>query len=83
MILKASPPTTDRRVIDTVKRTLAAHDGLSLLYDPAAEKPKRGSLRPLSESSLDPAIRRYLESRHPDGLFNHNTTLGFGSRQGY
>lgn len=71
MILRSPQTTPDRRVIETVRRTLAAHDGLDILYDPAAERPKRGSFRTLSESSLHPAIVRYLQCQHPDGLFNH------------
>jgi len=71
MILKAPQTTPARRVIETVRRTLAAQDGLDIRYDPAAERPKRGSFRALSESSLHPAIVRYLQCQHPSGLFDH------------
>ena len=70
-LLKASTVTTNRPVIETVEQALATHDELDILYDPAAERPKPGSFRDLSESSLHPAIVRYLEHQHPDGLFDH------------
>jgi DEAD/DEAH box helicase domain-containing protein len=73
---------TQRPVIETVSSTLAAHDGLNILYDPVAEEPKRGSFRDVSESTLHPAVIGYLEKHHPRGLFNHQHEAVEGVLQG-
>lgn len=82
MILKATTNGTNLSVMETVRRTLAAQDGLSILYDPPPEPPRRGSFRPLAESSLAPEILRYLEARHPDGLYHHQHDAIEGVLQG-
>lgn len=71
VILAIRKKETDMGIIDTTLRILAAEPGLTLTYDPPVEPQRDGTAVSLSDSSLHPDVKTFLQTSYPEGLYQH------------